>query len=67
MPPTVLIATSADSGVDAGAVLKTALAATGGRGGGSPRLAQGTAPEESLEGVVTALTALPSGTVHCQG
>ena len=67
MPPTVLIATSADSGLDAGAALKTALAATGGRGGGSPRLAQGTAPEESLEGVVTALTALPSGPAHCQG
>jgi alanyl-tRNA synthetase len=67
VPPAVLIAASADSGLDAGAALKTALAAAGGRGGGSPRLAQGTAPEESLEGVVTALTALPSGTLHCQG
>lgn len=43
-PPTVLLATSADSGVDAGATLKAALAAAGGRGGGSARLAQGTVP-----------------------
>jgi alanyl-tRNA synthetase len=41
-PASILLASSADSGVDAGAVLKAALAAAGGRGGGSPRLAQGT-------------------------
>ena len=40
----VLLAASADSGVDAGAALKGALAAQGGRGGGSPRLAQGALP-----------------------
>jgi len=40
-PPSILLATSADTGVDAGAVLKAALAAVGGRGGGSPRVAQG--------------------------
>jgi alanyl-tRNA synthetase len=56
--PAVLIATSADSGVDAGSRLKTALAAAGGRGGGSPRLAQGSVPDPAaLGGVVTALTA----------
>ena len=43
-PPTVLVAASDDAGVDAGAVLKAALTAAGGRGGGSARLAQGTVP-----------------------
>jgi alanyl-tRNA synthetase len=41
-PPTIVAATSEDSGVNAGAVLKAALTVNGGRGGGSPRLAQGT-------------------------
>lgn len=44
-PPAILVGSSADSGVDAGAVLKGALALHGGRGGGSPRLAQGTVPD----------------------
>jgi alanyl-tRNA synthetase len=67
-PPTVLLATSGDSALDAGATLKAALAAAGGRGGGSSRLAQGTAPDpESLERVVTALTAPPAGAAHSQG
>ncbi len=57
-PPAVLVAASADSGVDAAARLKAALASAGGRGGGSPRLAQGTVPEAGeLDGVVTLLTA----------
>ncbi|HET8625200.1 MAG TPA: alanyl-tRNA editing protein [Gemmatimonadales bacterium] len=57
-PPSVLLAASADSGVDAGARLKAALSAAGGRGGGSPRLAQGSVPDAAaLAGVVTALTA----------
>ena len=57
-PPAVLIAASADSPVDAGATLKAALAAAGGRGGGSARLAQGSVPDAgSLDRVVTALTA----------
>ena len=46
-PPTIYFATSADSGIDAGARLKPALAAAGGRGGGSARVAQGTAPTHS--------------------
>lgn len=67
-PPSVLLATSGDSGLDAGATFKAALAAVGGRGGGSSRLAQGTAPDpESLERVVTALTAPPAGAAHTQG
>ena len=40
-PPSVLLATSPDSQIDAGKTLQAALAAAGGRGGGSPRLAQG--------------------------
>ncbi len=46
-PAAIYFATSADSGIDAGAVLKPALAAVGGRGGGSARVAQGTAPKEA--------------------
>jgi alanyl-tRNA synthetase len=44
-PPSVLLASSEDSGVDAGKLLKEQLAALGGRGGGSPRLAQGSVPD----------------------
>jgi alanyl-tRNA synthetase len=44
-PPSAMIATSADTGIDAGQVLKTALAAVGGRGGGTARIAQGSVPE----------------------
>jgi alanyl-tRNA synthetase len=67
-PPTVLVAASADSGVDAAASLKTALATAGGRGGGSPRLAQGTVADPAgLERVVTALTASGPGAVHSGG
>jgi alanyl-tRNA synthetase len=52
-PPSVLVAASEDSGIDAGKTLKTVLAAVGGRGGGSPRLAQGSIPDlGALEAVV---------------
>jgi alanyl-tRNA synthetase len=47
-PPTVLLSSSPASGVDAGAALKAALGAVGGRGGGSPRIAQGTVPDAAL-------------------
>ena len=51
-PPAVVFAASEDSGVNAGAVLKAALTAAGGRGGGSPRVAQGTvADSAALEAV----------------
>ena len=46
-PAGVLIACSADSGIDAGALLKQTLAEFGGRGGGSPTLAQGSALDEA--------------------
>lgn len=46
-PPSILVAASEDSGVDAGKLLKETLAGVGGRGGGSPRLAQGSVPDTS--------------------
>lgn len=55
-PPAILVAASDDSGVDAGKLLKAALTAAGGRGGGSARLAQGTVPDaEALSGVLATL------------
>jgi alanyl-tRNA synthetase len=55
-PPGVIVATSEGSGLDAGALLKRALAGVGGRGGGSPRLAQGTVPDPAaLDRVLDAL------------
>src|SRR5205823_6562393 len=39
-PPAVLLAASADSGVDAGKTLQPLLAQAGGRGGGNARMAQ---------------------------
>lgn len=55
-PASVLLASSEDSGVDAGRVLKEKLAAVGGRGGGSPRLAQGSVPDaNAVETVVASL------------
>ncbi len=67
-PPTVLVAASSDSGLDAAAALKAALARAGGsgsggagRGGGSARLAQGVVTgRDALEAVVAALAAAPS-------
>jgi alanyl-tRNA synthetase len=41
-PPFVVFAASEDTGVDAGRTLREVLAAESGRGGGSPRAAQGT-------------------------
>jgi len=56
-PPSVLLATSADSGVDAGQRLKAALAEAGGRGGGTASMAQGSVPDAAaLDQVAAALT-----------
>lgn len=56
-PPTIVVATSADSGLDANALLKDRLAAAGGRGGGNPRLAQGTTRDaEALATIVREIT-----------
>jgi alanyl-tRNA synthetase len=55
-PPSVLLAASEDSGVDAGKLLKEQLAAAGGRGGGSPRIAQGSVPDSAtVESLVSSL------------
>jgi alanyl-tRNA synthetase len=57
-PPSALLAASADSGVDAGKVLKAALTEAGGRGGGNPRIAQGSVPDAAaLEKVCLAILA----------
>jgi alanyl-tRNA synthetase len=56
-PPSVLLAASKDSGVHAGDLLKPALTAAGGRGGGNASLAQGSMPsKEALEQLVRTLT-----------
>lgn len=53
LPPTVFFASGPGTGIDAGAALKAALATVGGRGGGSPKAAQGTvASFQSLQEVV---------------
>ena len=47
-PPSVLLAASADAGIDAGKALKAALAEAGGRGGGNARIAQGSVAEAAV-------------------
>jgi alanyl-tRNA synthetase len=55
-PPSVLLAASPDAGIDAGKLLKAALAEAGGRGGGTARIAQGSvADAASLDGVIRKL------------
>ncbi len=55
-PPSVLLAASADAGLDAGKALKAALAEAGGRGGGNARIAQGSVAEAgALEQVLEKL------------
>ena len=56
-PASILFATSQSSDVDAGRVLKELLSAAGGRGGGSPRLAQGSLPsKDALMTVIAAMS-----------
>jgi alanyl-tRNA synthetase len=55
-PPSVLFCVSNDAGIHAGNVLKAALTAAGGRGGGNAQLGQGSVPsKEALELVISAL------------
>jgi alanyl-tRNA synthetase len=55
-PPSVLLAASADAGIDAGKLLKAALTEAGGRGGGAARMAQGSVPDgAALERVLEKL------------
>ena len=53
----LLVGTYEDSGLEAGTVLKRVLMAAGGRGGGSPRMAQGTVAPPQLEAVVQTIAA----------
>ncbi|MGQ9634025.1 MAG: alanyl-tRNA editing protein [Bryobacteraceae bacterium] len=58
-PPSLLLAASVDSGLHAGQILKEALKAVGGRGGGNAQLAQGSLPSAAeLERVLEALSRL---------
>lgn len=65
-PPAVLLAASADTGVACGTLLREALQAVGGRGGGTAQLAQGSAPTPETAFACRAqllarLTAAPAG------
>ena len=61
-PAGVILASAEDSGVDAGRLVKEVLGRAGGRGGGNPRLAQGSVPSaEGLELVVGQLRAALMG------
>jgi alanyl-tRNA synthetase len=68
-PAALVLAAAADSGVDAGTVLKAVLAANGGRGGGSARVAQGSLKGPSgLDAVVgTLLAAMRVDGLPCRG
>ncbi len=60
-PPAVLLAVSEDAGINAGQVLKSALAAIGGRGGGSALVAQGSVPSvDRIEPLCRLLTGATS-------
>jgi alanyl-tRNA synthetase len=53
----VLLAVSEDAGMDAGKLIKAAVTAAGGRGGGTSRIAQGSVPEAAaLEQAIAGLT-----------
>jgi alanyl-tRNA synthetase len=47
-PPAVLLAASSDTGLACGTMLREALQAVGGRGGGTAQLAQGSAPTPEM-------------------
>ena len=56
-PPAIVLAASPDTRVDAAGVLRGLLGGVGGRGGGSPALAQGVLPGRSqLDSVVNSLS-----------
>jgi alanyl-tRNA synthetase len=58
-PASILLAASADAGIDAGRLLKAELAAAGGRGGGTAGMAQGSVPRgELLEEILQRLAAV---------
>jgi alanyl-tRNA synthetase len=53
-PPSMLLAVSSDSGIDAGKLVKAAVTSAGGRGGGNQALAQGSVPSFAALERVTA-------------
>jgi alanyl-tRNA synthetase len=61
-PASILLAVSADSGAHAGNLVKQALTAVGGRGGGSAQSAQGSVPDaKRLDQVLDAIRAAQAG------
>jgi alanyl-tRNA synthetase len=55
-PPSILFAVSTDSGLHAGNLVKAAVTAAGGRGGGNANVAQGSVPDAAaLPAIVAAL------------
>jgi alanyl-tRNA synthetase len=54
-PPALLFGAAEDTGLDAGRTLRDVVTPLGGRGGGSPRVAQGSVPSDALEACVSAL------------
>ena len=55
-PAVVLLATGEETAVDAGATLRAGVTAAGGRGGGTPRLAQGSLPSrDALDAAMAAI------------
>ncbi|MCL4402172.1 MAG: DHHA1 domain-containing protein [Acidobacteria bacterium] len=58
-PPSVLLAVSEDAGIDAGKAVKSSVMQSGGRGGGTARMAQGSVPgTESLQKVLEHITSV---------
>src|SRR4051794_36682611 len=59
-PPSLLLATAEDTGLDAGRLLREGVTRVGGRGGGSSRIAQGSVPDAGrlTEAVASVLSAL---------
>ena len=59
-PPSLLLATAEDTGLDAGRLLREGVNKVGGRGGGSSRIAQGSVPDAGrlTEAVASVLSAL---------
>ena len=56
-PPAMLFAAAEDTGIDAGKTLREVVTALGGRGGGSPRVAQASVPDaETARAVFERLT-----------
>src|SRR5690242_12620626 len=59
-PPSLLLATAEDTGLDAGRLVREGVSKVGGRGGGSSRIGQGSVPDAGrlTEAVASVLSAL---------